>query len=155
VLRDLVMEPIGAARTWRWHGYDNSWIVLDGERIQSVSGGGHWGGGLQISAYDLARFGLLSLRRGEWRGRRLLSERFFAQALTPGSAEPGYGYMNFFLNTGKKRLPDAPESAYVHLGNGTNAVYVDPAADLVVVARWIENDALAGLVKRMRAAIRE
>jgi CubicO group peptidase (beta-lactamase class C family) len=110
---------------------------------------------MQISAYDLARFGLLTLRRGQWRERRLLSERFFAQALTPTPVEPGYGFMNFFLNTGQKRLPDAPETAYAHLGNGTNAVYVDPTSDLVVVARWIENDALAGLVTRVRAALRD
>jgi CubicO group peptidase (beta-lactamase class C family) len=155
VLRDELMDPIGASRTWRWHGYDNSWIVLDGARVQSVSGGGHWGGGMHVSAYDLARFGLFTLRRGQWRERRLLSERFFAQALTPTAAEPGYGFMNFFLNTGSKRLPEAPESAYAHLGNGTNAVYVDPTADLVVVARWIENDALAGLVQRVRAALRD
>ena len=155
VLRDELMDPIGASRTWRWHGYDNSWIVLDGARIQSVSGGGHWGGGLQISAYDLARFGLFTLRRGEWRGRRLLSERFFAQAVAPTPAQPGYGFMNFFLNTGRKRLPEAPESSYAHLGNGTNAVYVDPTADLVVVARWIENDALPGIVSRVRAALRD
>jgi hypothetical protein len=63
--------------------------------------------------------------------------------------------MNFFLNTGKKRLPEAPESSYAHLGNGTNAVYVDPTADLVVVARWIENDALPGIVSRVRAALRD
>jgi CubicO group peptidase (beta-lactamase class C family) len=155
VLREELMDPIGASRTWRWFGYDNSWIVLDGARVQAVSGGGHWGGGMQISAYDLARFGLLTLRRGEWRGRRLLSERFFAQALTPTPAQPGYGFMNFFLNTGKKRLPDAPESSYAHLGNGTNAVYVDPEADLVVVARWIESDALPGFVARVRAALRD
>ncbi len=26
VLRELVMDPIGASNTWRWHGYDNSWV---------------------------------------------------------------------------------------------------------------------------------
>jgi uncharacterized protein (DUF58 family) len=30
ILRDKIMEPIGASNTWRWYGYDNSWIVLDG-----------------------------------------------------------------------------------------------------------------------------
>ena len=39
------MEPIGASRSWRWYGYQTSWITLDGRRIQVVSGGGHWGGG--------------------------------------------------------------------------------------------------------------
>ena len=50
VLREEVMEPIGASSTWRWHGYENSWIELDGQRMQSVSGGGHWGGGMFINA---------------------------------------------------------------------------------------------------------
>ena len=32
VLRDNVLDPIGASNTWRWFGYENSWIVLDGQR---------------------------------------------------------------------------------------------------------------------------
>lgn len=31
VLRDQVMEPIGASSTWRWLGYEQSWIELDGQ----------------------------------------------------------------------------------------------------------------------------
>ena len=45
------------------------------------------------------------------------------------------------------------EAAYAHLGNGTNAIFVDPAHDLVVVVRWIENDQLAGFVERIEAAV--
>jgi CubicO group peptidase (beta-lactamase class C family) len=153
VLAEYVMNPIGASTTWRWYGYDNSWIVLDGMPVQSVSGGGHWGGGMFISAYDQARFGLLTLRRGVWDGRRILSERWVQMALTPTPAQPDYGFMNWFLNTGRKRLPSAPESAFMHLGNGTNMIYVDPEHDLVIVARWIDNGALDGLVSRVVAAI--
>jgi CubicO group peptidase (beta-lactamase class C family) len=153
VLAEYVMDPIGASRTWRWYGYDNSWIVLDGAAVQSVSGGGHWGGGMFISAYDQARFGLLTLRRGVWGGRRILSERWVQMALTPTPAQTDYGFMNWFLNTGRKRLPSAPESAYMHLGNGTNMIYVDAEHDLVIVARWIENGSLDGLVSRVLAAI--
>ena len=153
VLAEYVMDPIGASRTWRWYGYDNSWIVLDGAPVQSVSGGGHWGGGMFISAYDQARFGLLTLRRGVWNGRRILSERWVQMALTPTPAQPDYGFMNWFLNTGRKRLPSAPESAFIHLGNGTNMIYVDPENDLVIVARWIDNGALDGLVSRVISAI--
>ena len=29
ILKENVMDPIGASSTWRWHGYENSWIVLD------------------------------------------------------------------------------------------------------------------------------
>ncbi|HVE78846.1 MAG TPA: serine hydrolase [Gemmatimonadaceae bacterium] len=153
VVRELVMDPIGASPTWRWYGYDNSWVLIDGRAVQSVSGGGHWGGGMFISARDQARFGYLTLRRGRWGDRQLLSEAWVRRALTPTTADPGYGFMNWFLNTDRKRFPSAPAAAFAHLGNGTNMVFVDPEHDLVVVARWIENAALDGLVRRVLAAV--
>ena len=154
VLAEHVMDPIGASRTWRWYGYDNSWVVLDGAAVQSVSGGGHWGGGMFISAHDQARFGLLTLHRGVWNGRRIISERWVQLALTPTPAQPDYGFMNWYLNADRKRLPSAPASAFMHLGNGTNMIYVDPDNDLVIVARWIDNGSLDGLVSRVLGAIR-
>lgn len=153
VLKEQVMDPIGASHTWRWLGYENSWIVLDGLPVQVVSGGGHWGGGMFISAMDQARFGYLTLRRGKWQGRQILSENWIRQALTPTPAKTDYGFMNYFLNTNKERFPSAPESAFAHLGAGTNMVYVDPEHDLVIVARWIEGSALDGLVARVLESI--
>ena len=152
VLRELVMDPIGASRSWQWYGYDNSWVNLDGVMVQSVSGGGHWGGGMFINAEDMARFGLLTLRNGKWGDRQLLSEQWIRQARTPGSANPLYGYMNYFLNTDRKAMPSAPAESWHHLGNGTNMIYCDPVNDLVIVARWIERDAMDGLVQRVIAA---
>lgn len=154
VLREYIMDPIGASPTWRWFGYQNSWVVLDGQMIQSVSGGGHWGGGMFINAYDMARFGYLTLRRGKWKERQLLSEDWIDMACTPTPAQPTYGFMNYFLNTEKKLLPSAPEKAFYHLGNGANMVYVDPENDLVIVARWIKNNAMDGLVQRTLAAMK-
>lgn len=142
VLREAIMEPIGASSTWRWHGYENSWIELDGQRIQSVSGGGHWGGGMFINARDMARFGYLFLRNGKWGDKQLVSERFIKAARTPG-VNPGYGFMNWYLNTKREALPHAPESAVRFVGNGNNIVYIDWENDLVVVVRWIRGgDAL-------------
>ncbi len=139
VLKEYIMDPIGASNTWRWYGYENSFVVLDGQVMQSVSGGGHWGGGMIISARDMARFGYLTLRRGKWKEKQILSEAWVRMALTPTTAEPGYGFMNWFLNTDRKFMPSAPITAFVHVGNGTNIVYVDPENDLVIVARWIQN----------------
>jgi CubicO group peptidase (beta-lactamase class C family) len=154
VLREEVMDPIGASPTWRWTGYENSWILLDGRPVQAVSGGGHWGGGMFISARDLARFGYLTLRRGRWRDRQVLSDAWVRMALTPTPVEPTYGFMNWFVNTDRTYLPSAPASAFAHVGNGTNVVYVDPEHDLVVVARWIANPAVDGLVQRVLASVR-
>ena len=30
VLRDQVMDPIGASDTWHWEAYDNAWVTMDG-----------------------------------------------------------------------------------------------------------------------------
>jgi CubicO group peptidase (beta-lactamase class C family) len=155
VLHEAIMEPIGASSTWRWHGYENSWIDLDGRRVQSVSGGGHWGGGLFINAYDMARFGYLFLRNGRWNDRQLVSARWIEQARTPTAANREYGYMNWYLNTGRTPLPATPESSVTFRGNGQNIVYVDWDNDLVVVVRWIRSgDALNEFLGRVLAAIR-
>jgi len=153
VLKETIMDPIGASNTWRWFGYRNAWIVLDGQIIQSVSGGGHWGGGIYMNTYDMARFGLLTMHHGNWNGNQLISEQWVKQALTPTTANTGYGYMNWFLNTDKKLLPSASEKVWVHIGNGTNMIYVDPENNLVVVARWIDGAAMNGLIKNVLAAL--
>lgn len=152
VLKENIMDKIGASNTWRWTGYRNSWIVLDGQAVQSVSGGGHRGGGMFINAYDMARFGLLTLNKGRWKDQQILSDKWVSQALTPTTAQPTYGYMNWFLNTDKKLLPSASTNVFYHLGNGVNMVYIDPDHELVMVTRWIANDALDGIVKRVLEA---
>jgi CubicO group peptidase (beta-lactamase class C family) len=154
VLREYVMDPIGASNTWRWYGYDSSWVVLDGQLVQSVSGGAHWGGGMFISARDMARFGLMTLRRGRWGDRQILSDRWITLATTPTPVQQTYGFMNFFLNTGRRPLPSAPEQAFYHLGAGNNMIYVDPVNDLVIVMRWISSMRAAdGVVQRVLAGI--
>ena len=121
--------------------------------VQSVTGGGHWGGGMFINAYDMGRFGYLTLRRGQWKERQLLSTQWIDRALTPTAAQPTYGFMNFFLNTQKKLLPNGPENAFMFIGNGANVIYIDQEHDLVAVVRWIDNKAMDGFVKRLLAAV--
>jgi hypothetical protein len=152
VLRENIMNPIGASNTWAWTGYKNAWIVMDGKMIQSVSGGGHFGGGMFINAYDMGRFGLLTLRKGNWNGKQILSENWIRKSTTPGPANTGYGFMNYMLNTDHKMYPSAPASAYAHVGNGTNAIYVDPEHDVVAVIRWIEDKSMDGFIKILLSA---
>lgn len=138
VLKERIMDPIGASDDWRWHGYDTSWTEIDGERMQSVSGGGHWGGGFIIDTRDHARFGLLALRDGVWGERRLVSSEWLARATTPADVQPVYGYM-WWLNTDRQQFPAAPESVFFAIGAGsTNVIYVDREHDLVTVTRWID-----------------
>jgi len=155
VLNEQIMQPIGASSTWRWYGYDNSWIELDGQRIQSVSGGGHWGGGIFINAWDLARFGYLFLRDGQWQGQQLVSREWINLASSAG-VNPEYGFANWFLNPGRKALPSAPESAITFQGAGRNIIYIDRENDLLLVARWLGNgDELDQLIAKVLAALPE
>jgi CubicO group peptidase (beta-lactamase class C family) len=153
ILREGIMEPIGASSTWRWHGYETSWVELDGQRIQSVSGGGHWGGGMFISAEDLARFGYLTLRQGRWKDRQVLSMEWLAMAETPGPANENYGFMNFFLNTTGTPIPGAPRTAYTHRGAGNNIIYVDRESDLLIVMRWVRGNAVNEFIGKVLAAL--
>lgn len=155
VLKENIMDEIGASNTWRWYGYENSFVVIDGRIIQSVSGGGHWGGGMFINALDMARFGLLTSRNGKWGNKQLLSTEFIRQAKTPTSVQPTYGFMNWFLNTDKKLYPNAPASAFVHVGNGTNIIYIDPDNDIVIVARWIENGKIDEFIGKVMASLQK
>lgn len=153
VLKEYVMDEIGASNTWRWLGYENSFVVIDGRIIQSVSGGGHWGGGMFINAYDMARFGLLTARNGKWGNKQILSTEFIRQAKTPTTVRPTYGFMNWFLNTDRKYYASAPATAFVHVGNGTNIIYVDPENDLVIVVRWIENGKINEFIEKVMASL--
>jgi CubicO group peptidase (beta-lactamase class C family) len=152
VLKERVMDPIGASPTWEWHGYHNSHVSIDGRSIASVSGGGHWGGGLFISARDLARVGLLMLRRGAWGGRRIVSSKWVEEVTTPCPVEPTYGYL-WWLNTGGKLWPSAPHRSFAMRGFGSNVVWVDPDHDLVLVLRWFEWEQLDGILKRLLRAV--
>ena len=152
VLRDGIMNPIGASSTWVWHGYRNSFIDVDGRRMQSVSGGGHWGGGVWASTRDHARFGYLMLRRGKWNDRQLLSEAWIAKATTPTDIRPVYGYL-WWLNTDRRQYPAATPRSFFALGAGGNIIWIDPEDDLVVVTRWLDTSKANELMRQILAAV--
>jgi CubicO group peptidase (beta-lactamase class C family) len=136
VLRESIMDPVGASANWEWHGYRNSTVEVGGRRIESVSGGGHWGGGLWIPTRDLARVGLLALARGRWGEERLVSESWMDASTTPCPVKPTYGYL-WWLNTDRTLWPSAPASSFAAVGHGWNVLWVDPKHDLVAVVRWL------------------
>lgn len=136
ILKEKIMDPIGASTTWRWYGYDNSFVNIDGIMMQSVSGGGHHGGGLFISASDQARFGLLFLRNGKWKTQQLISEKWVKAVHQSSFANKSYGYM-WWINSGKK-WKDVSSEIYYADGAGGNYIVIDNEHDLVVVTRWID-----------------
>ncbi len=152
VLKERIMDPIGASTTWRWYGYDKSFVNVDGEMIQSVSGGGHNGGGMFINTYDQARFGLLFLRNGNWAGKQLVSKKWIEMARTSSSANAAYGYM-WWLNKGNAKWEGVSEKIYYASGFGGNFIVVDEEHDLLIVTRWLEPSKLSEMVQLVMKAI--
>jgi hypothetical protein len=100
---------------------------------------------LDASVYELAKLGYLWLRRGLWAGQRIFSEQFYREAVTDWSPDMGsrefgrvghYGYW-WFVNAGRFWLPDFPEDAFYHIGNGdpkrATCLLIVPSWDLVAV----------------------
>lgn len=152
VLRERIMDPIGASDAWQWHGYSNSWVEINGKRMQSVSGGAHWGGGMFISARDQARLGLLVARGGDWAGRRLLDANWVEAMLTPSPTNNSYGLLWWLNRAGT--YPSAPATAVYALGAGGNIIFVDREHDLVAVMRWIDGTAVDGFLGRAISAVK-
>ncbi len=153
VLKDEVMDRIGASTTWQYQAYNNSDVDVAGKKMWSVSGGTRWGGGLWINTRDEARFGYLFLRRGRWGDRQIISEKWVKMATTPGPHGPDYGYL-WWLNTQRKQWPDAPATSFAAVGFGSNTIWVDPDHDLVVVWRWHNDRSANEFYKRIISAIK-
>jgi CubicO group peptidase (beta-lactamase class C family) len=148
VLKENIMDPIGASSTWRWFGYDNSMVMIDGVSVQSVSGGGHFGGGLFINSIDHARFGLLFLRNGTWKGKEIISSEWINKMKIPSENNDTYGYM-WWLNRGERKWDDLSENIFYGSGFGGNYVVVVPDYELVIVVRWIDSSKIGDFVKKV------
>lgn len=155
VLKEKIMDPIGASTTWRWYGYDNSWTTIDGVRVQSVSGGGHSGGGLFINTEDHARFGLLFLGGGRWGDLQLISKEWITKATSPSPANENYGFMWWLNPNGTNSgMNTITNNAFYAAGFGGNYIIVEPDYDLVIVVRWLDpartNDFVKMILDLMR-----
>jgi CubicO group peptidase (beta-lactamase class C family) len=151
VLKEKIMDPIGASTTWRWYGYDNSFVNIDGLMVQSVSGGGHFGGGLFINTYDHARFGLLFARKGKWKSSQLISEQWVSSVSEPSFANKAYGLM--WWTNADNHLGKLSRSVYAAEGFGGNFIVVDSEHDLVIVARWLEPAKIGEMVDLVLSAV--
>jgi len=152
VLKEKIMDPIGASTTWRWYGYDHAWVNIDGLQMKSVTGGGHSGGGIFIHTLDHARFGLLFMNNGNWNGEQLLSENWIELATEPSPANPSYGFM-WWLNNAPRNIEGVPDHVFYASGFGGNYIVVDQENNLVIVTRWLEPSKMGEMVKRVYQAM--
>lgn len=109
--------------------------------------------GFATTAHDLARFGLLALRRGHWGKTRVVSADFLHDATRPSQKiNPAYGYLWWvngqkFSVRGQRTVkgplnPEAPADMFAALGALGRKCYVVPSLDLVVTRLGDEPNAI-------------
>ena len=153
VLKEQLMDKIGASTTWRWHGYGHAWTEIDGLQMKSVTGGGHSGAGIFISTEDMARFGLLFLNQGKWIGQQIISEEWIQKAIEPSKPNVNYGYMWWLNKKGTRHWEGLSENIYYAAGFGGNFIVVDQKNDLVVVTRWLEPNKIEEFMTKLNASL--
>jgi CubicO group peptidase (beta-lactamase class C family) len=152
VMRSELLEPLGAQDEFKWEGYDDAWITLDERRLPSVPGGTHWGGGISISARDLARLGQLMLDGGRFQGSVLLQTDWIERMGTRCSIAPFYGWL-VWLNAEGRLSKHASHDSMFMQGAGGHMVWVDPDLNAVVVTRWLEPTHQARFIELAASAL--
>jgi len=135
LLRQVTGQSIAKyleSRLWRPVGmeYDAYWL-LDSSGMEVALGG------LNAALRDYARFGLLYLNGGNWRGTQIVPAQWVADStrpdaphLMPGKNNPasstswGYGYQWW--------IPDPPQGDFLAAGIYNQYIYVNPAARVVI-----------------------
>ncbi len=114
-------------------------IGMEQDAYYQVDGLGtpYAGGGLNASLRDLARFGELIRNEGKWQGRQIFPAEAVEDIRKGGSKEAfakagysqlqGWSYRNMWWITGNEN------GAFSGRGVHGQAIYIDPAAEMVIV----------------------
>jgi CubicO group peptidase (beta-lactamase class C family) len=152
VFEEAILQPVGCQDPFQWQGYEQGWTQVAGQRMMSVPGGSHWGGGVSISAMDQAKIGLMLMGNGQFNGKQVLSGQWLAMMQQPCDIAPYYGYL-IWLNQEGQLFKDAPRTSWFAIGAGSSVTWVDPALELVCVMRWIDapktNDCIAKVMQSL------
>lgn len=124
LLRERIMRPIGAK--------DEEWSCGYGltENVGGLPMVANWGGG-SYTPRAAARIGRLVLRRGDWDGERLLSEKAL-EDMTSDAGLPGHCGMGWWTNS-DGRYAKVPRDAVWGAGAGDQVLLVVPSLNLIMV----------------------
>ncbi|HSD13418.1 MAG TPA: serine hydrolase [Flavobacterium sp.] len=140
-LQDVVAQATGQP----WDNYFNSKlknpIGMTGTWIQSNNNSIYWS-----TTRSMARFGLLSLTKGNWNGTQIINTNFFNEATgTSQNINLAYGYLWWLNGKTTFHLPQtqltfngslissAPSDMYCALGKDDQKIYVVPSKKMVVI----------------------
>jgi CubicO group peptidase (beta-lactamase class C family) len=100
----------------------------------------------EITARDMARFGLLYLRHGRWNGKQIVPEAWVEKSShanemvkSDGADVGGYEYL-WWVDYGGVHFPEVSlPGIYSARGNGAHFIFIIPTLDMVIVHRT-DND---------------
>lgn len=142
-LQDVVAQATGQT----WNNYFNTKLR---DKIGMHTNGG-WvnSGGLSVYWSDtrsMARFGLLTLAKGNWNGTQIINSAYLNKATTTSqNINLAYGYLwwlngktSFHLPQSQIQfngslIPSAPSDMYCALGKNDQKIYVVPSKKLVII----------------------
>ena len=84
------------------------------------------------TARDWAKFGLLYLHKGNWKGEQLINESWVDYSSTPTNGSNGEYGAHFWLNAGGV-YPNVPRDLYFCNGYQGQSVFIIPSKDMVIV----------------------
>ncbi|HLK05998.1 MAG TPA: serine hydrolase [Candidatus Acidoferrum sp.] len=100
----------------------------------------------EMTARDMARFGLLYLRHGRWNGKQIVPEAWIEKSShtnemikSEGADHGGYEYL-WWIDYGGVHFPEVSlPGIYSARGNGAHYIFIIPTLDMVIVHRT-DND---------------
>lgn len=87
---------------------------------------------LNLTAREMARFGLFAMRNGNWEGEQITDPAWFSEAWTPAPMKRDYGYLWWLLGKGHLGRRGAPDDFVAALGAQDQKIYVVPSTGLVM-----------------------
>lgn len=132
LIDEKIGKPIGAEWTYHTWNFDHAPGARTGIFGNYTS--------IDTTALDMARLGLLWLRRGCWGDRQIVPAAYVDEATRVAAPireheSPGqwvYG-LGFWTNETGRLWPDLPTDSYAARGAGRQLIWACPSADLVVV----------------------
>lgn len=88
--------------------------------------------GLNLTAREMARFGLFAMRNGMWNGEQITDPGWFAEAWASSPLKRDYGYLWWLLGKGAFGRRGAPTDLVAALGAQDQKIYVAPSVGLVL-----------------------
>ncbi|MEO1437818.1 MAG: serine hydrolase, partial [Bacteroidota bacterium] len=128
-LKEKIWDPLGMENP--------AWWVMDDQSIEFAAGG------LSASLRDYARFGLLYLNQGNWKGQQIVPKAWLEQSLTPDAPHLqvgdnpnsnnsyGYGFQWWIL--------DGTEGEFSAIGIYNQLIYINPTHDIIITKSAANN----------------